>query len=137
MTFTIPKILRGYFRRNRKLLKLLIQSANFAIEQYFRQTIGIESGYSGRIFCIQSHGSLLNFHPHIHALVLGGILKDDKFYQPIKISSDVIAEIFRARLLTVLLKQDVITQDLIDLLMSWNHNSGGRPSDFRSMVNKK
>ena len=124
VTFTIPKILRGYFRRNRKLLKLLTQSANFSIEQYFHETLGIEGGYTGGIFCIQSHGSLFDFHPHIHSLVLGGILKDDKFYQPFQISTKVIAEIFRARLLTVLLKEEVITQELIDLLMSWNHNSG-------------
>ena len=38
--------------------------------------------------------------------------------------NDVIAGIFRARLLATLLKQEVITQELIDLLMSWNHNSG-------------
>ena len=124
VTFTIPKILRGYFRRNRKLLKLLTQSANFAIEQYFHETSGIKDGYTGEIYCIQSHGSLFNFHPHIHALLLGGILKANLFYQPYSISTDVIAEMFRARLLAVLLKQDVITQDLIDLLMSWNHNSG-------------
>lgn len=124
MTFTIPKILRAYFRRNRKLLKLLIQSANYAIEQYFHQALGIEGGYTGGIFCIQSHGSLLNFHPHAHALVLAGILKDGKFYQPINISSEVIAEIFRARLLAVLLEREIITQELVDLLMSWNHNSG-------------
>ena len=125
----IPKILRGYFRRNRKLLKLLIQSANFAVEQYFHETPGIEGGYTGGVFCIQSHGSLFNrrsapFPPHIHALALGGILKDDKFYQTFQISADVIAGIFRARLLATLLKQEVITQELIDLLMSWNHNSG-------------
>ncbi len=120
----IPKILRGYFRRNRKLLKLLIQSANFAIEHYFHEALGMKDGYTGGIYCIQSHGSLLNFHPHIHSLVLGGILKDDKFYQPFHISTDIIAEIFRARLLAVLLKQEVITQELIDLLMSWNHHSG-------------
>ena len=124
ITFTIPKILRGYFRRNRKLLKLLIQSANYAIEHYFHEALGIEGGYTGGIFCIQSHGSLLNFHPHIHALVLSGILKAGKFYQPVRISSEVIAKLFRARLLSVLLEQEVITQELIDLLLSWNYNSG-------------
>ena len=124
MTFTIPKILRGYFRRYRKLLKLLIQSANFTIKQYFHETLGMKDGYTGGIFCIQSHGSLFNFHPHIHALVLGGILKDDTFYQPFTISTDVIAQLFRARLLAHLFKREVITQELIDLLMSWNHNSG-------------
>ena len=37
---------RGYFRRNRKLLKLLIQSANFAIEKYFHETLGMKDGYN-------------------------------------------------------------------------------------------
>ena len=107
----------------------MIQSANYAIEHYFHEALGIEGGYTGGIFCIQSHGSLLNrrsapFPPHIHALVLSGILKDGKFYQPVRISSEGIAKIFRARLLSVLLEQEVITQELIDLLLSWNYNSG-------------
>ena len=63
ITFTIPKILRGFFRRNRKLLKLLAQSAYYAVEKYFREALGIEGGYTGGIFCIQSQGSLLNHHP--------------------------------------------------------------------------
>ena len=32
-------------------------------------------------------------------------------------------ERFRARLLALLLKREIITQELIDLLMSWYHNS--------------
>ena len=124
MTFTIPKILRIFFKRNRKLLQLLVQSANFAIEKYFRKALGIEDGYAGGIFCIQSQGSLLNYHPHVHALILAGIIKDGKFYEQINISTEVIAKIFRARLLAVLLEQGIIRQELIDLLMSWNHNSG-------------
>lgn len=36
----------------------------------------------------------------------------------------VTAEIFRARLLTVLLGQAIITQELRNMLMSWNHHSG-------------
>ena len=48
----------------------------------------------------------------------------EKFYEQTHISPDVIAEIFRTRLLAVLLEQGVIKQELIDLLMSWNHNSG-------------
>ena len=87
-------------------------------------TLGMKDGYTGGIFFIQSHGSLFNFHPHIHALVLAGILKDDTFYQPFTISTDVIAQLFRARVLAILFKQEIITQEIIDLLMSWNHNSG-------------
>ncbi len=42
----------------------------------------------------------------------------------VEYTATVIAEIFRARLLTVLLEQGVITQELIDMLLTWNHNSG-------------
>ncbi len=124
ITFTIPKILRAYFRRNRKLLKLLIQSVNYAIEKYFKEALCMEDGYTGGIYCIQSQGSLFNYHPHVHALVLAGILKEGIFHEQTNISTTVIAEIFRARLLAVLLEQGVITQELIDMLMTWNHNSG-------------
>ena len=63
ITFTIPKLLRAYFRRNRRLLKILVQSANYSVERYLR-------------------------------------------------------------LLTVLLEQGVIKQELINMLLCWNHHSG-------------
>ena len=40
-------------------------------------------------------------HPHLHALIPAGIMKDGVFYEQRNISTSVIAEIFRARLLTV------------------------------------
>ena len=55
-------------------------------------------------------GSLFNVHPHTHALVPAGIMKGGVFYEQRNISTSVIAEIFRARLLTVLLEHGVITQ---------------------------
>ena len=51
VTFTIPKILRAWFRRNRKLLKLMVQSANWAIRIYFIETLGIAGGSTGGIYC--------------------------------------------------------------------------------------
>ena len=124
ITFTIHRILRAYLRRNRKLLKLLVQSANYSIERYFTESLRIEGGDTGGIYCIHSHGSLFNVHPHTHALVPAGIMKGGVFYEQGNISTSVIAEIFRARLLTVLLEEGVITQELINMLMSWNHHSG-------------
>ena len=67
-------------------------------------------------------GSLFNVHPHTHALVPAGIMKGGVFYEQRNISTPVIAEIFRARQLTVLLGHGVITQELINMLMSWNHH---------------
>ena len=76
---------------------------------------------------------LFNYHPHLHALVPAGIMKDGLFYEQGNIPTPVIADIFRAcpcgskqgaRLLTVLLGEGGIKQELINMLMSWNHHSG-------------
>ena len=53
---------------------------------------------------------------HLHAIVPASIMKDGIFYEQRNISTPVIAEIFRARLLTVLLGQGVITQEPFDKL---------------------
>lgn len=76
------------------------------------------------IYCVQTQGALYNFHPHIHALVPGGILKDGVFTIKKHPSAQVIARLFRAKLLKVLIKEDVIQYELVEMLMSWNHNSG-------------
>ena len=91
---------------------------------YFKESLGIDDGYSGGIYCVQTQGSLFNFHPHVHALVLGGILRDGVFTAEIFPSSQLIAQIFRARLLKVLVKEGIITEELVKMLLSWNHNSG-------------
>ena len=124
VTFTIPKILRGYFKRNRKLLKFFVQSAQFAMNTYFKESLGIDDGYCGGIYCVQTQGTFYNFHPHVHALIPSGILKDGLFTCEKNPSAAIIARLFRARLLNVLTEEGVISDKLVDLLLSWNHNSG-------------
>lgn len=53
-------------------------------------------------------------------------MKEGIFYEQTDICSTIMGVIFRARLLTVLQDQGLITQELIDTLMSCNHNSGFR-----------
>jgi len=124
VTFTIPKILRAWFRRNRKLLKRMVQSANWAMRVYFTETLGMADGCTGGIYCVHSHGNWFNHHPHVHALVPAGMMKDGVFHELASISSPVVAGLFRARLLKVLLDEGVISQQIVDLLLTWNHHSG-------------
>ncbi|MCP4295977.1 MAG: hypothetical protein GY786_10250 [Proteobacteria bacterium] len=76
------------------------------------------------IYCVQTQGALYNFHPHIHALVPAGILKDGVFSVKTYPSAQIITQLFRARLLKVLIKENVIQEELEEMLMSWNHNVG-------------
>jgi len=47
----------------------------------------------------------VNHHPHVHALVPAGIMKEAVFHELKSVSSPVIARLFRARLLKVLLDE--------------------------------
>jgi hypothetical protein len=122
VTFTIPKILRAWFRRNRKLLKCMVQSANWVIRIYFIESLGIADGCTGNAYCVHSHGNGFNHHPHVHALVPAGIMKEAVVHELKRVSSPVIAGLFRARLLKVLLDEGVISQQIVDLLLTWNHH---------------
>src|SRR3990170_1966142 len=60
-----------------------VQSANYSIERYFTEALGIDGGYTGGIYCIHfslrsmqalPQGSLFNVHSHLHALVPAGIM---------------------------------------------------------------
>jgi hypothetical protein len=51
-------------------------------------------------------------------------MKDGVFHELKRVSSLVIAGLFRARLLKVLLDEGVISQQIVDLLLSWIHHSG-------------
>ncbi len=69
-------------------------------------------------------GSLFNFHPHVHALVLPGLVLEGRFHELRGCSATAVAVRFRSRFLTALQKQEVLDSEEVGLLMSWNHNSG-------------
>jgi len=102
----------------------MVQSANWAIRIYFIESLGIADGCTGGIYCVHCHGNYFNHHPHVHALVPAGIMKEAVFHELKNISGSVIAGLFRARLLKVLLDEGVISQQMVDLLLTWNHHSG-------------
>lgn len=123
ITFTIPKLLRAYFKRNRKHLKLLPQCANYAVNQYFHKSLGMDEGLCGGIYYVQTQGSFYNYHPHVHALVPSGIEHEGVFHEEKTVATQIIAELFRNRLLSVLVNEGIISEERREGLQ-WNHNSG-------------
>ena len=102
VTFTIPKLLRGYLRRIRRLGKLLLRSAWEAWQEYLHELLQIRDGLSGGIFCLQTQGCLFNFHPHVHALVLPGLVREGRFHELKGCSVTAVTVRLRARYLTTL-----------------------------------
>lgn len=72
MVFTIPKELRIYFARDRKLLSLLPKCSAKAIMSWFRDLNKKECFTPGIISVIHTFGRDLKWNPHVHLIVTEG-----------------------------------------------------------------
>ena len=74
--FSIPIILRLYFKYNRKLLTKLCRCAYESLLEFLRITIGLTDGVPGVVMTIHIFGNYMEkFHPHLHALVSDGFFE--------------------------------------------------------------
>ena len=106
VVFTVPKELNPVIYSNQKLLyNALYHAASDTLRELAsdRKYLGADIGY---ICILHTWGSEMNFHPHIHAVVLGGGLdpenhwkdKGEDFFLPIR----VISRLFRGKYLSEL-----------------------------------
>ena len=72
VVLTIPKRLRLHTRFDRKLLGKLCSCAWACIQAEVHRLLGRDDVLPGMVAAIQTHGELLHWHPHIHALVTCG-----------------------------------------------------------------
>jgi len=71
VVFTIPKMLRVFFKFKRQLLGDLSRCAVRSILLYFRTAAGADL-QPGIVAVLQTFGDRLNFHPHLHCLATEG-----------------------------------------------------------------
>lgn len=101
LVFTVPDILNPVIYSNQKLLHdTLYHAASGTISELSADTahLGAKVGY---ICILHTWGSEMNFHPHIHAILLGGGLTPENkwrdngedFFLPVK----VISKVFRGK----------------------------------------
>jgi len=70
----IPKILRIYFRTDRRLLGKLSQCAPECLKGFFQATLRRNSAVPEVMVASQTVGDLVNFHPPLHAIVSDGLV---------------------------------------------------------------
>ena len=124
--FSMPKILRLFFKYNRKLLGKLCQCAQKSLVTFFQQVLRKNKGIAGSIVAIQTFGDYCRWHPHLHAIVSDGLYTDTGYFyvMPRRISIQPLREIFRANVLAMLKKEGLIDDDFIRMIMKWRHTSG-------------
>ena len=121
VVFTIPKMLRIFFKFKRWLLGDLCCSAVRALTRYFEATTGNKLR-PGIIVAVQTFGDRINFHPHLHFLVTeGGIDGAGVFHLVPRIDDARLEEIFAREVLYFLVRRELLSPEWAERLLSWRH----------------
>ena len=122
--FTVPKMLRVYFLHHRELLGELSRAAAETARELLAAAAGEEEGFrSGIVSVVQTFGDRANFHPHVHALVTQGGWTVSGEWIPVPYVDERAAEkLFRHKVLGLLRRRGLLSQDRIELLLSWRRS---------------
>ena len=83
----------------------------------------IPDGRPGAVVSLHTSGSLLEFNPHLHCLALNGAVKEDgSFEQLPEIDTELLAEFFSESVFDHLLKADLIDEEIVRNMKSWQHS---------------
>ena len=122
-TFSIPRVLRGLFERDRKLLGLLSQTAYAAILKTFQALFDRTDVRPGCAVSLQTFGAYAgNWNPHAHALISDGVFTPEGEFLPLpSLDTAAVMEVFRRLLLKSLHQAERLSENFMRNLLSWNH----------------
>ncbi len=129
--WTFPRILRPYFRHNRRLFSE-ISRLIFAIIERFYTKAAKRPIKSGMVLAYQSSGEFLRWNPHYHCLVLeGGFDETGKFVHIPLGNLHRMSEYFRRMIIKFFLKKKLISATLATNLINWRHSGFSVNHDIR------
>ncbi len=122
VVLTIPRRLRLHPRFDRRLLGKLCASAWTCIKTETQRLLGREDVIPGMIAGIQTHGELLHWHPHIHALVTcGAFTPEGIFLELSEFNLDSLLLKWQEAVFDLYLAMGKIEPDVIENMRTWKH----------------
>ena len=109
----------------------------------FSEAVPEEGVVPGAVIANHTFGDFLGWHPHLHILCTDGCFYGNGMFRVAPVFElKHLDAIFRHKVFNMLLSKGKITQDMIDMLMSWRHSGfnvfcGSRiqPGDETAMEN--
>ena len=121
--FTVPKRLRPFFLYDRTLLGVLCRVAYRTLRDFLRATFREPDVVPGVVASIQTFGTLVNWHPHLHLVVTDGALRPDGTFLHLGFHDvDVLTEAFRRAVLREFVRRDLLTPDDARSMLAWPHS---------------
>ena len=123
VVLAVPKRLRPSFLYRRALLGDLARLAARTLTAFIRATTGERALSVGIVASIQTHGSLANWHPHLHLLVTDGGFRPDGTFVPLPLHDvATVTEAFRRAVLTLFVKREMIDINTAASMLAWPHS---------------
>jgi len=129
--FTIPKILRPYFKSDKRLFGEVSRLIFSLLSEFFSLAAGQEL-LGAMVVSYQSFGEFARFHPHWHVLVLeGGFTGHDRFVHLPLGANEGMLTVWQAAMLALFQRKKLIDQARADMLKSWIHSGFSIESETR------
>ena len=126
VVLTIPKRLRLHARFDRKLLGKLAACAWRCVRAEVRRLLGRDDALPGMIVAIQTHGELLHWHPHIHALVTcGAFTAAGEFLAVPELDKERLRAAWREEVFALYLAEGKIDAAVVENMRGWPHSGFG------------
>jgi hypothetical protein len=121
--WTIPKRLRPFFRFHRHLLGRLPALAWQTVREVYQSLLGPDVTPGG-IIAIQTFGSLLHFHPHLHGLITDGAFTAEGHFVPVplNLTHEPFLRLWEHKVFRLLLDEGLIQPALVQQMLSWRHS---------------
>ncbi|MGH9380571.1 MAG: IS91 family transposase, partial [Thermoanaerobaculia bacterium] len=122
-TFTIPRMLRPYFLHHRELLGELCRAGWEVVRELMVAATQRPDLQPGMVSVVHTAGDLLGWHPHAHAIASRGGWDADGQWVPVPFVGTGEAErLFQHRVIALLRDQGLLSDERIELLLSWRHS---------------
>jgi hypothetical protein len=125
VVFTVPKALRRAFLRDRNLLHELGRCAWATLCRGLSVAVNDRQARPGALLSRAPSGDLGNPHPHLHTIVscgawVGGGRGEGFLPWPVHLKGEHLEELFRRKVLALLVRRDRLAQSTADRLMQWS-----------------
>ena len=120
LVFSIPRVLRNAFHRNRQLLGGLSVSAAETITETIRTAFDDPTIQPGIISCIHSFGDKARWNPHLHVLsTSGGFDKNSTFYSLSSFPEQEMTLIFREKVFQMMIDAHFLSENFAAKMRTW------------------
>jgi hypothetical protein len=119
-------MLRPYFLHHRQLLGKLCRAAWDTVRELMAAAVEEVEGFAtGMVAAVQTAGDALGLHPHVHAIAPRGGWDREGAWVPVPlVDTDAAERLFRHKVLKLLKQEGLLTEERLELLLSWRHHTG-------------